>query len=99
MAQTLEPGASVSIVARRDDINANQPFTWPRTVGTTRSAAEGKTTRVVPAVVTGKSSAMSAAPAAEGRIKSALAGGNRVIANSMVDATALARLIKVLSRR
>ena len=28
--ETLEPGASVSIVARRHDVNANQLFQWRR---------------------------------------------------------------------
>ena len=28
VAETLEPGASVSIVARRHDVNANQLFGW-----------------------------------------------------------------------
>ena len=99
VAETLEPGASVSIVARRHDINANQLFTWRRTVGTTQSAAVGEVTRLVPAVVTAERSSMSAPAAAEGRIEIALAGGERVIVDSMVDATALARVIKVLSRR
>jgi transposase len=30
VAETLEPGASVSIVARRHDVNANQLFLWRR---------------------------------------------------------------------
>lgn len=30
VAQTLEPGSSVSIVARRYDVNANQVFLWRR---------------------------------------------------------------------
>ena len=30
MAETLEPGASVSVVARRHDVNANQVFSWRR---------------------------------------------------------------------
>ena len=30
VAATLEPGASVSIVARRHDVNANQLFKWRR---------------------------------------------------------------------
>ncbi|MGE5270073.1 MAG: IS66-like element accessory protein TnpA [Thiohalocapsa sp.] len=30
VAETLEPGASVSIVARRHDVNANQVFKWRR---------------------------------------------------------------------
>ncbi len=30
IAETLEPGSSVSLVARRHDINANQLFAWRR---------------------------------------------------------------------
>ena len=30
VAETLAPGASVSIVARRHDVNANQVFKWRR---------------------------------------------------------------------
>lgn len=30
VAETLEPGSSVSIVARRHDVNANQVFLWRR---------------------------------------------------------------------
>jgi transposase len=30
VAETLEPGSSVSIVARRHDVNANQVFKWRR---------------------------------------------------------------------
>ena len=28
VAETLQPGASVSVVARRHDVNANMLFTW-----------------------------------------------------------------------
>ncbi len=30
VAETLEPGSSVSLVARRHDVNANQVFKWRR---------------------------------------------------------------------
>lgn len=30
VAETLEPGSSVSVVARRHDVNTNQVFTWRR---------------------------------------------------------------------
>jgi transposase len=32
VAETLEPGSSVSIVARRHDVNANQVFKWRREI-------------------------------------------------------------------
>jgi transposase len=43
VAETLEPGSSVSIVARRHDVNANQLFKWRREMAAkqTRAAAAG----------------------------------------------------------
>jgi transposase len=101
VAETLEPGASVSLVARRHDINANQLFTWRRTVNATPSLAADRATRMVPAVVTAESvPAISASRArAAGRIEIALASGARVIVDSMVDPVALRHVIEVLSRR
>ena len=55
----------------------------------------------VPATIAaGPPTAMAAVPpAAAGRMEIALAGGERVIVGADVDAAALARVIKVLSRR
>lgn len=43
MAETLEPGSSVSRVARRHDVNANQLFKWRREMAAedTPAAAAG----------------------------------------------------------
>jgi transposase len=41
VAETLEPGSSVSIVARRHDVNANQLFQWRRRLLTKSPASEG----------------------------------------------------------
>jgi transposase len=46
VAETLEPGASVSIVARRHDVNTNQLFKWRREL-------LPKAVPAVPAVVEG----------------------------------------------
>ena len=40
VAETLEPGASVSIVARRHDVNANQLFKWRREMTSEPPAAD-----------------------------------------------------------
>jgi transposase len=40
VAETLEPGASVSIVARRHDVNANQLFKWRREMTSEQPAAD-----------------------------------------------------------
>jgi transposase len=42
VAETLEPGSSVSIVARRHDVNANQLFQWRRQL-VAKSPASGGT--------------------------------------------------------
>jgi transposase len=48
VAETLEPGASVSVVARRHDLNANMLFTWRRAFGAAGSgASEGAMTLVL----------------------------------------------------
>src|SRR5271169_4099252 len=46
VAERLAPGSSVSIVARRHDVNANQLFKWRRELvpkETTHAASEGVT--------------------------------------------------------
>ena len=40
VAETLEPGSSVSIVARRHDVNANQLFKWRREMMPEQSPAD-----------------------------------------------------------
>ena len=45
VAETLEPGSSVSIVARRHDLNANLLFTWRRKMASA-SDAERDTMRL-----------------------------------------------------
>jgi transposase len=101
VAETCEPGASVSIVARRHDLNANMLFTWRRQGGVAGSGTADSAVTFVPATIAaGSPAAMAAVPAAAaGRMEIALAGGERVIVGADVDAAALARVIKVLSRR
>src|SRR3954466_11732546 len=41
VAETLEPGSSVSIVARRHDVNANQLFQWRRHLLAKSPASDG----------------------------------------------------------
>ena len=98
VAETLEPGASVSIVARRHDLNANLLFTWRRTLGAAAPDAVDDAMRLVPAVIAPELVPTPSPPPA-GRIEIALAGGDRVIVDATVDAAALARVLKVLSRR
>ena len=101
VAEAAQRGASVSVVARRHDVNANMVFTWRRQFGAAMSRSAEVTPGFVPAVI-------AAAPVAAvppmpqspvGRMEIALAGGHHVIVGVDVDAAALARVIKVLELR
>jgi len=97
VAETLEPGASVSIVARRHDLNANMLFTWRRQIGTSALLPAGDAMTFAPAAITPEA-APTVSPLA-GRMEIVLADGDRIIMGKDVDAAALARVVKVLSRR
>jgi transposase len=112
--ETLQPGASVSIVARRHDINANLLFTWRRRIRAGELVAAGGAVAFVPAVISAARSASaprqsvqgdqgmeatSTASRLAGRIEIVLPGGARVLVDQEVNAAALARVIGVLARR
>ena len=97
VAETFAPGASVSIVARRHDLNANMLFTWRRQIGTSALLPAGDAMTFVPAAITPEA-APTVSPLA-GRMEIVLADGDRIIMGKDVDAAALARVVKVLSRR
>ena len=48
VAETLEPGSSVSIVARRHDVNANQVFKWRREVAPEQTPAAAESVTMLP---------------------------------------------------
>jgi transposase len=82
-------------------MNANMLFTWRRAADVLSSGASESTVTFVPAAITAEPiTALSpATPAPAGRMEIVLACGDRVMVGSDVDTTALARVIKVLSRR
>ena len=103
MAESYRPGVSVSVVARRNDVNANLLFTWRRRYG--KRAVEAGSGGLVPVVVEPdrllpppKEAGAGADPAA-GRMEIALADGSRVIVDREVDGSALARVLSVLGQR
>jgi len=48
VAETLEPGSSVSIVARRHDVNANQVFKWRREIAPAQEPAAEESVSLLP---------------------------------------------------
>jgi transposase len=98
VAATLEPGASVSIVARRHDVNANMLFKWRRRFTAVARQALAPPSGLVPVeivpdapVISG--STVDAKPAvdrpAAGSIEIALSGGVRVRIKGTVDPAAV----------
>ncbi len=104
VAESYQPGVSVSVVARRHDVNANLLFSWRRQYRELARAVGG----FVPVVVSSTEGAAAATllpaptdtePSASGRIEIALADGSRVTVDRDVDASALSRVLGVLERR
>ena len=100
IAESFEPGASVADVARRHGVNANLLFTWRRQQGVAKLAGSQEGPQLVP--VTTAAERVSSVPAVTsgpvGRMEIVLGAGERIIVGADVDTTALARVIKALSR-
>ena len=100
VAATFEPGASVSIVARRYDVNANQVFAWRRRF---RGAAEVATPALVPVTITPEpeppEKAAPTQPAASDTIEIEIGDDCRVRVGSSFDGRALKRVLDVLRKR
>jgi transposase len=100
IAESFEPGASVADVARRHGVNANLLFTWRRQQGVAKLADSQEGPQLVPVTIAAETT--SGAPAFAsgpiGRMEIILGAGERIIVGGDVDATALARVIKALSR-
>ena len=100
---TLAPGASVSIVARQYDVNANQVFSWRRRYrdagepSPTSSSAPG----LVPVTITRvpDETAASVATAAAETIEIEVSGLYRVRVGSSFDVRALRRVLDALKNR
>ena len=109
--ETLKPGASVSVVARRHDVNANLVFTWRRhhQQGSLVSAPRApRKPKLLPVIVPPDEAEFGprksnlaqrevlAAPT--GRIEIEFPGGGRLRADGMVDADTLRAAIRELSQ-
>ena len=102
VAALSEPGASVSIVARRYDVNANQLFKWRRQLDAASNGAPVDSVRMLPVAITPASVAVAEArdtnssggsTATTGSIEIALRGGTRVRIKGAVDPAAVAAAV------
>ena len=105
LAESLEPGATVAEVARRNDIAQSVLFSSRRQVRVPASAAPTMMPVMIadPGIAAGHIASKprrTRGPAKErGLIEIDLGGGRRVRVDANVDAQALARVLDVLSRR
>lgn len=96
VAAMLAPGSSVSVVARRYDVNANQVFAWRRRY----SSGSGRTGRaaVMPVTVTPDQIEAAQRRASE-LVDIELVSGYRVRVGSGVKESTLRLVLRVLERR
>ena len=96
-AQTRLPGVSVSQVARRYDVNANQVFNWLKDPAFASSPSSDDVTRFLPVEVV-EPVQLQPTPGCEcGELEIELAGGHRLRIPGAYDPDALAMLIRKLS--
>src|SRR3569832_2105565 len=94
VAATLLPGASVSRVARRYDVNAHQVFAWRRRYRD--GAAEPAELRLLPVTVTPDQPEGTTPARARAVIEIVLAGGHRLRVGEGVQAATLRLVLDVL---
>jgi transposase len=103
VAATLMPGASVSVVARQYDVNANQVFAWRRRyLSEERQSASPSppgTPALVPVTIVPEPEGEEAAPTAPDTIEIEVPGGCRVRVGSGFDGRTLKRVLDVLGKR
>ena len=91
-------GTSIAEVARRHELNANLLFTWRRKMGIERTEQPGPMP-IVPVTIAAASLAEGRCPTAGGRMEIVFSEGDRIIVWADVEAGALTRVLKALSRR
>ncbi len=104
VAATLVPGASVSVVARQYDVNANQVFSWRRRYW--KAGASPPTSSMAPGLVSvtiapesGNEAVVPSPAAAFDTIEIEVGGDCRIRVGASFDARALKRVLDVLRKR
>jgi transposase len=95
VAETLEPGSSVSIVARRHDVNTNQLFKWRRELLPKAAPAVIEASTMVPVEIVPERPRRRRAER-KGIIEIAFGGGARVSLRGEVEPAVLRQVIELL---
>jgi transposase len=96
VAATVVPGSSVSLVARRYDVNVNQVFAWRRRYR--EAAAEPAGLQLMPVTVMPDPS-VGTAPAGASELIEIVLNGYRVRVGDGIKASTLRLVLDVLERR
>jgi transposase len=97
--ETMKPGMSVSIVARRHDINANLVFSWRKLYQEGRLGAKaGEQSFISVGVVGGHVSVPPpiSSPRSAGMVELELPGGIRLRVDSKIEESALRRVLRAV---
>lgn len=98
VAAASAPGASVSVVARQYDVNANLVFTWRRLYGNTPDVSP-PAPQFLPVMVTADQPVAAPAGLPADMIEIELPGGYRVRCGRCVKAASLRVVLDALERR
>jgi transposase len=96
VAETLEPGASVSIVARRHDVNANQLFKWRREMAPAQPPAADQSVTMLPVAIVPEPSEPRPRTQRSGTIEITFASGGRVCVRGEVSPETLRQVVELL---
>jgi transposase len=97
VAASFEPGASVAVVARRYEVNANQVFSWRKLYRDGLLGSGGPA--LVPVTVAEVPTDVAPTASAADTIEIEAPGGYRIRVGSGVDGKALRRVLDALARR
>ena len=96
-AQTRFSGVSVSQVARRYDVNANQVFNWLKEPKFAPGSKDADAARFLPVEIVAPAQSDATPVAVPGEIEVELVGGDRLKIIGAYDPDVLARLIRGLT--
>jgi transposase len=96
VAETREPGASVSVVARRHDVNANQLFKWRRKAVAQEAPAARESVILLPVEIAPEREEPRRRARRSGVIEIAFACGARVSRRGAVPPETLRQVIELL---